>query len=89
MKYKKMRGETHLHAASKDSSNQWLRYTGMSGQFIASILIGLFIGGRIDRWIGFKGSWFIWLLPLFIIVGTLIYFVIVTNRGGHGNKKNS
>lgn len=89
MKQKKMRTRNDLHAETKENSNAWLRYAGMSGQFIVSILIGLFIGGKIDRWVGFKGSWFIWLLPLFIIVGTLTYFVIVTNRSDDRNKKNS
>lgn len=58
----------------------WMKYAGLAGQFFGSITAGLFFGNQIDKWAGFRSPWFIWILPLVIIIGLLYNLIKETNR---------
>ena len=57
----------------------------MGAQFLAGILICLWLGKKTDEWINFHTPVFIWVMPLFFITGTIIKLIIET---GKKNKDN-
>lgn len=69
----------------KETSNKslLLRYSGMAGQFLGSIGIGVFAGYKIDRWLKFSIPILVWLLPLLIMTGLILRIV------KDGNKKDN
>jgi F0F1-type ATP synthase assembly protein I len=53
---------------------------GLATQFFASIAIALFIGFKIDHFFVFENPWFIWVLPLVVIIFTLLKLIIDTSK---------
>jgi hypothetical protein len=63
-----------------DSTTSWAKYLGLGGQIFGSILLMLAVGWKVDKWIGFTSSVFIWVLPLLMIVLILVKIVLDTNK---------
>jgi hypothetical protein len=57
-----------------------MRYLGLVSQLFVIIVIFLFIGKKIDAFLHFEKPWFIWILPLVIIIFTLIKLVVETSK---------
>ena len=53
-----------------------MRYMGFASQFFAAIAIALFVGLKIDCFFVFENPWFIWVLPLVVIIFTLLKLII-------------
>jgi hypothetical protein len=53
---------------------------GLATQFFASIAIALFIGFKVDDFFVFENPWFIWVLPLLVIIFTLVKLIIDTSK---------
>ena len=63
---------------NKQSSKNYylMRYMGFATQFFAGIAIALFVGLKIDKLFNFENPWFIWVLPLVVIIFTLLKLII-------------
>jgi Na+/glutamate symporter len=59
----------------KNNQSFLLKYAGLGLQFLIAIALGIFIGIKLDAWLGFKTPIFVWVLPLLIIV-TIIYKIV-------------
>jgi len=57
-----------------------MRYMGLATQFFASIAIAIFIGLKLDDFFVFENPWFIWVLPLVVIIFTLLKLIIDTSK---------
>lgn len=66
--------------SDKKNNNLLMKYAGMGAQFAGGILVGLFFGEQLDKWMKISFPLFIWFLPLFFIIGMLIRIVIDTNK---------
>jgi F0F1-type ATP synthase assembly protein I len=53
---------------------------GLATQFFASIAIAVFIGLKVDDFFVFENPWFIWVLPLLVIIFTLVKLIIDTSK---------
>jgi hypothetical protein len=69
----------------KGNNHEISRYAGIGAQFVAGILICLWLGKKTDQWLQFQTPVFIWMMPLFFITGTIIKLIYET---GKKNKKN-
>lgn len=72
--------ETQKNNKKAQQSFAWMKYAGMAAQFFGSIAVGVVLGRQIDAWAGFRDPWFVWLLPLGIILALLIHLIKETNR---------
>ena len=70
----------HLKKNNFNRSNSLMQYMGLAAQFFASIGIALFLGYEADAFFVFKNPWFIWILPLVVIIFTLIRLIIDTSK---------
>ena len=59
-----------------NKNNYFMRYMGFASQFFAAIAIALFLGLKIDAFFVFENPWFIWVLPLVVIIFTLLKLII-------------
>ena len=57
-----------------------MRYMGLATQFFVSIAIALFIGFKVDDFFVFENPWFIWILPLVVIIFTLLKLIVETSK---------
>jgi hypothetical protein len=65
----------------KESNNRiLLRYAGMGAQILVSIGLAVFIGLKLDTWIGTPFPILVWLLPLLVIIGMIIKTIKDTSR---------
>lgn len=44
-------------------------------QLFAAIDLAVFIGYKIDEWLGWKTPLLVWLLPVIVIIGTIIKII--------------
>jgi hypothetical protein len=58
----------------------WAKYLGLGGQIFGTVLLMLLLGKKMDQWLGFSTSLFIWILPLFSIILILVKTVFDTNN---------
>jgi F0F1-type ATP synthase assembly protein I len=49
----------------KQQLKSWVKYSGLAFQMLATILVCVFIGMKIDDWAGTKFPWFLILFVLF------------------------
>lgn len=68
----------------KKALNDYVKYSGIGFQMLGIILIGVFVGRKLDEWIGTK-------FPLFTLIFTLgsvglAMFVVIREVTGKKNK---
>ena len=65
----------------KQSNNRiLLRYAGMGMQILVSLGLAVFIGLKVDEWIGAPFPVLVWLLPLLVIIGMIIKTIKDTSK---------
>lgn len=69
-------------ATRKESNKTLMRYLGLGTQLFAMLIIGLWIGKKLDLYFSFSFPLLVWLLPMLIIVSSLIKIIIDTNKKG-------
>jgi len=57
------------------SKSDLMRYAGLGMQLFVSLGLAVFIGYRVDRWVGMKFPVFVWVLPL-VVLFLIIYKLI-------------
>jgi F0F1-type ATP synthase assembly protein I len=64
------------------SSNKQLlmQYAGLAAQLAAGLLLAVYLGMWMDKWIGFKIPIFIWLLPLLLLIGMIVKAIRDTSK---------
>lgn len=55
--------------------NPYIRYTGMAMQMLVTIGVGVFLGLKLDEWVGTKTPWFTIGCSLFFIAAALISLI--------------
>lgn len=69
-----------MNKGKDGGGNTLWRYAGMGAQFAVATGLGIFLGLKIDDKLRFSTPWFVWILPLVLIIGMLIKIVIETNK---------
>jgi F0F1-type ATP synthase assembly protein I len=65
----------------KRSSNKLLmQYAGLAAQLAAGLLLMVYLGIWLDKWIRPGIPVFIWLLPLFLVIGMIIKVIRDTSK---------
>jgi len=65
---------------TKSSNRQLWQYAGIGGQLLVSLGIGVFIGLKADKWIGFSIPLLVWILPLLILIGMIYRLIKDTSK---------
>lgn len=61
-------------------SNDLLRYAGLGGQILVSLGIAVFIGLKLDQWIGMPIPLLVWLLPLVVVSMMIVKLIKETSN---------
>jgi len=61
-----------LNKENERSSSAYMKYAGMGFQLLILIFLLLFIGGKVDAYVGLSSSIFTAILP---VVGLIAYFI--------------
>lgn len=65
----------------KQSNNNILwKYAGMGAQILVSLGLAVFIGLKLDKWIGVSFPVLVWLLPLLVIIGLIVKTIKDTSK---------
>lgn len=56
------------------------KYLGLTTQIMVALLIGVYIGYKIDHWLSFSAPVFILLLPLLIIIAIIWQIIKDTSK---------
>jgi hypothetical protein len=76
-----MQGQSPDKKTHKKQGNSiLLRYAGMGAQILVSLGLSLFIGLKLDAWIGFSFPVLVWVLPLLVIIGLIIKTIKDTSK---------
>ena len=62
--------------------NRYMKYSGMAFQLIAGIVLGYWLGKKLDEWMGNKSPWFTIGLSLFFTIGSLVLIIRDLMREG-------
>jgi F0F1-type ATP synthase assembly protein I len=63
------------------SNNRLLiQYAGLAAQLAAGLLLTVYLGMWVDKWIRLKIPVFIWLLPLLLLIGMIIKAIRDTSK---------
>jgi ABC-type polysaccharide/polyol phosphate export permease len=66
---------------NKNESNRLLwQYAGLATQLLVSLGLAMFIGGWIDKKMGWHWSLLVWLLPLMVLMATLFKLIRDTSN---------
>jgi uncharacterized integral membrane protein len=63
-----------------NNKNNRLKYLSLSSQMIAVLLICIFGGIQVDKYLKFKTPTTTWIFPLILIIATIIKIVFDTNK---------
>lgn len=58
-----------MSGKEQNNPNNALRYAGMATQWMVSLLVAVWLGLKIDKWIGWKFPVVLILLPLLTLAG--------------------
>lgn len=61
-------------------SNDLLRYAGLGGQILVSLGLAVFVGLKLDKWIGLPIPLLVWLLPLVVVSMMIIKLIKETSK---------
>lgn len=61
-------------------SNDLLRYAGLGGQILVSLGIAVFVGLKLDQWIGMPIPLLVWLLPLVVVSMMIVKLIKETSN---------
>ncbi len=65
---------------SRNSNRDLLKYAGLATQLFVALGIAVFIGLKLDEWLNFNVSVFVWALPLTVIMLLMYKIIKDTNR---------
>ena len=57
-----------------------MQYAGLAVQLAAGLLLAVYAGIWLDKWIGFGIPLLIWLLPLLLLIGMMIKVIRDTSK---------
>lgn len=75
----------HPEQPATNNRHLSLRYAGMAIQWIAVLLLAVFLGKKADSWLHLSKPVFVWVLPVIGIIGMLTSVIIDTKP----RKKNN
>jgi chromate transport protein ChrA len=67
-------------SAPNKPSNDLLRYAGLGGQILVSLGLAVFVGLKLDKWIGMPFPILVWLLPLVVVSMMIIKLIKETSK---------
>jgi F0F1-type ATP synthase assembly protein I len=65
---------------SSQKNNNAIRYAGLTTQMMGMLLLGVWVGRKIDVWLGWKFPLFLILLPLLALVISLWMLIKEFNK---------
>ena len=64
-----------INHKKKTDNSLLLKYAGLATQLLIGLGLAVFLGMKLDRWIGLKTPVAVWVLPL-LVIAALIFKVI-------------
>ncbi len=61
-------------------NNPLMQYAGLAVQLAAGLLLAVYAGMWLDKWIAFGIPLLIWLLPLLLLIGMMIKVIRDTSK---------
>jgi hypothetical protein len=72
---------------TQKNASPWLRYAGLTGQFLGIIAAGIWLGMWLDKKLSFSFPWCSFSIPVILIIGMLVQIVRETGRKDNHIKK--
>jgi F0F1-type ATP synthase assembly protein I len=66
--------------ADKNPNKLLMQYAGLAAQLAAGLLLTVYLGMWIDKWVRLGIPVFIWALPLLLIIGMIIKAIRDTSK---------
>ncbi len=60
---------------NKNRFDAFIRYSSLGFEMMAMIVIGTFLGFKIDQWLGNSFKWFTLVLMVLSVIGSVVYFI--------------
>lgn len=60
---------------NKSKFDAFIRYSSLGFEMMAMIVVGTFLGFKIDQWLDTNFEWFTLVLMVFSVIGSVIYFI--------------
>lgn len=67
--------------------NDLLRYAGLGGQIFASLGLAVFVGYKVDKWVGSPIPLLVWILPLGVLSVMIYKLIKDTSKGKNTDVK--
>ena len=61
--------------SERKGTNPYMKYSGMAFQLIGGIILGYFVGSKVDQWLEIKTPAFTIGLALFFAIGSLVLII--------------
>lgn len=71
---------TNADNSEKKPNGLLMQYAGLAAQLVAGLLLTVYLGMWVDKWVHFAIPVFIWLLPLLLIIGMMIKAIRDTSK---------
>jgi hypothetical protein len=68
----------------QDNRKELLQYAGWSAEVCASVGLSIFIGIKLDKWLGVSAPVFAWALPLLVIVALIVKLIKLSGKRRDG-----
>lgn len=70
-----------------NSTNELMRYAGLTSQILVSLAIAVFIGYKLDKWVHMPIPLLLWLLPLLVLVMMIYKLIKETSKAKPDDRK--
>lgn len=64
-----------------------MRYAGLGGQIFASLGLAVFVGYKVDKWVGSPIPLLVWILPLGVLSVMIYKLIKDTSKGKNTDVK--
>jgi F0F1-type ATP synthase assembly protein I len=71
---------TNTDHPEKKPNGLLMQYAGLAAQLVAGLLLAVYLGMWVDKWVHFGIPVFIWLLPLLLVIGMMIKAIRDTSK---------
>jgi hypothetical protein len=69
-----------MPSTNKSNRDLLLQYAGLTTQLLVLLIITIWAGSKLDKWLKFSTPLFTWILPLIAIVAIMIKIIKDTSK---------
>jgi len=64
----------------RSNKSYLMEYAGLASQLMAALVLGVFLGYKLDGWLHFSFPVFIWVLPLVFLIAMFVKIIKDTDK---------